>query len=335
MPGATISTERQTTSAQTKARLRDWLAGVGAEATADAKTDAATGLPTRILHKASGIALVLVPAGEFLMGAPPDEPGYSKNERQHRRRIRQPFYLGETEVTLAQFGRFARASGYQTDAERGTPDGNAVNGGTHKGSFASTPDSPRQWHPSASWRNPFPLLKDYRRLDNHPVTQVSWNDARQFATHFGLQLPTEAQWEYAYRAGNCAPYPWGSAQTDAKGYENVVDLAYKKRFPWQNVWFPFDDGVALLSPVKSFRPNAWGLYDMGGNLQEWCEDAFQAYPNDGADESAAQGSPTAGRVLRGGVWLGADHSRAADRFSLLPAGRRDFVGFRVALTPPR
>lgn len=305
----------------------------GFVAASGAKTDARSGLPTRIVHRASGIVLVLVPAGEFHMGSPEDEPGHSKSESRHRRVIRKPFYLGESEVTVAQFRRFVRATRYQTDAERGTSDGNHDYG---RGAFASTTEgkpSPREWTAAASWRNPFPFLKDYRMRDDHPVIQVSWNDAREFCKHFGLRLPTEAQWEYAYRAGSCTAYPWGDKPDDLKGYENVVDLAYKKRFDFQNVWFPFDDGVALLSPVRSYRPNAWGLYDMGGNLQEWCEDAFKSYPQGTADESAAEGDQNSGRVIRGGSWLGADHSRAADRFVFLPAGRRDFVGFRVAYVP--
>src|SRR5215217_8156356 len=137
---------------------------------AGAAADPTTGLPNRIVHKQSGITLVLIPAGEFLMGSPEDEPERSKSERQHRRVIRKPFYLGQTEVTVAQFRRFAAETKFLTDAERGTPDGNH-----RKGSFASTPQgipTPREWSSVASWKNPFPNLKDYRLQDNHPVVQV-------------------------------------------------------------------------------------------------------------------------------------------------------------------
>jgi hypothetical protein len=111
-----------------------------------AGTDPVTGLPTRVVHQASGIMLVLIPAGEFLMGSPDDEPGRSNRERLHRRVIRKPFYLGQTEVTVAQFRRFVRSTGYQTNAERGVPD----NDQRRPGGFASTPDGDRAWNDSAS-----------------------------------------------------------------------------------------------------------------------------------------------------------------------------------------
>jgi formylglycine-generating enzyme required for sulfatase activity len=167
----------------------------GYAAAPGAVKDAATGLPKRVIHRASGITLVLIPEGEFMMGSPKSEANRLNSEDQHRRVIRQPFYLGETEVTVAQFRRFVTATKYKTDAEAGTPlDRFKV------GSFAAEPHGDREWSLVASWRNPFPNLKEYRARDNHPVIHVSWNDAKRFAEHFGFQLPTEAQWEYAARA---------------------------------------------------------------------------------------------------------------------------------------
>lgn len=293
------------------------------------RTDATTGLPTRIVHKASGIVLVLIPAGEFLMGSPEGESGRSKGERQHRRVIRQPFYLGETEVTVGQFRRFVQATRYQTDAERGTPDGD--NQG--RGAFAATPDGDRTWTATASWQNPFPNLKDYRIQDNHPVIHVSWNDARRFCEHFNLRLPSEAQWEYACRAGNTGRFFWGESEAGGTGYANVADETSKRRFPSTNELFPFNDGVALISAVGRYKPNAWMLRDMIGNVEEWCEDAYVKYPEAGADESAACGDAGAARVLRGGSWLGnAVTSRCTARIGMRPSARRDFQGFRVATT---
>jgi formylglycine-generating enzyme required for sulfatase activity len=292
-----------------------------------AVTDQTTGLPTRIVHKASGIVLVLIPSGEFLMGSPIGEPERSNAERQHRRVIRKPFYIGETEVTVGQFRKFAQATGYQTDAERGTPEDSHG-----KGAFATTPDgipTPREWSTTASWQNPFPSLKDYCLQDNHPVVQVSWNDAQRFCEQFGFQLPTEAQWEYACRAGSRERFFWGDSIDGGKGYGNLNDTSYRKRFPYISSGFPFDDGAALLSAVGSYKPNAWGLRDMIGNVVEWCQDTYQKYPEDGADETAA---PGVGGVLRGGSWL--DHPflcRSAKRASVFPQGRRDFIGFRVAM----
>jgi sulfatase modifying factor 1 len=295
----------------------------------NASIDKKTGLPTRIIHKASGIVLVLIPAGEFLMGSPGDELERSKGERQHRRIVRKPFYLGETEVTVGQFRKFVQTTGYQTDAERGTPDGDR----NSKGAFATVHEGDREWNAMANWQNPFPNLKDYRLQDNHPVVQISWNDAQQFCTHFHLRLPSEAQWEYASRAGNQARFFWGDSEAGGKGYANLADAASKKRFPSFNVLFPFDDGAALISPVGRYKPNAWMLYDMIGNVEEWCQDALQKYPEDGADESAISGDKNAARVLRGGSWLGnSTTSRAATRIAMTPSSRRDFQGFRVAAT---
>jgi formylglycine-generating enzyme required for sulfatase activity len=303
-------------------------APAGTVAVEGAGNDAATGWPRRIAHTASGISLVYVPAGEFLMGSPVAEEGRSTGnngarERQHRRIIRKPFYLGETEVTVGQFRKFVAASGYQTDAERGTGD-------YGRGSFAATPKGDRAWHPVASWQNPFPRLDDYRIDDGHPVVQVSWNDAQRFVAHFGLRLPTEAQWEYACRAGSRTRFPWGEAEADGKGHANVGDEAARKRFPSINVFFPFDDGATVLSPAGRYRPNAWGLKDLIGNVEEWCQDALRPYPADGADETAAEGDGA--RVLRGGAWIGnSGTSRSATRIGMAPWSRRDFQGFRVAL----
>lgn len=155
-----------------------------------------TGLPQRIVHEPSGIVMVLIPAGEFMMGSPVGEADRSEDEGQHRRVIREPFYLGETEVTVAQFRRFVEATGYQTDAERGVEES-----GNTRGAFSATPDGNRAWAESASWRNPFPHFPERRLQEDQPVVHVSWNDAVRFAEHHGLQLPTEAQWEHAARLG--------------------------------------------------------------------------------------------------------------------------------------
>jgi len=293
-----------------------------------ARIDAATGLPTRILHQASGVSLVLIPAGEFLMGAGVGEPVESGEERLHRRLIRRPFYLGETEVTVEQFRKFVRASKYQTDAERGVEEG-----GHGRGTFAATPDGERRWTAEANWRNPFPNLKEYRMSEKHPVVHVSWNDARRFVEHYGLQLPTEAQWEYAARAGSRTRFFWGDAARGGEGYGNVQDASGRKRFPRWNSSFPFDDGVMLLSVAGQYRPNAWSIRDIVGNVTEWCQDAYQKdYPGGGSDEAAASGDERSARVMRGGSWLdGPDFNRSATRLAFPPQARRDFVGFRVAL----
>jgi formylglycine-generating enzyme required for sulfatase activity len=284
-------------------------------------------LPTRVVHRASGVVLVLIPAGEFLMGSPGEEADRSVDERRHRRVITRPFYLGETEVTAGQFRRFVLDTRYQTDAERGVEEG-----GHGEGAFAATPDGDRRWTADASWRQPFPNLKEYRARDDHPVVHVSWNDARRFVEHYGLQLPTEAQWEYAARAGSRTRFFWGDEEAGGKGYGNVQDTSGRRRFARWNSSFAFDDGVVLLAPAGRYRPNAWRVRDVVGNVSEWCRDAYlKDYPADGTDERAAEGAGDAPRVIRGGSWLDApDFQRSAKRIGFAPQGRRDFVGFRVA-----
>lgn len=242
--------------------------------------------PERIVHEPSGVALAVVP----------DEP--------------DPFYLGETEVTVAQFRRFVDATGYVTDAERGADDG-----GHGIGAFATVPAGDRDWSAVASWRNPFPNIPDYRLEDDHPVVQVSWNDARAFADHYGLALPTEAQWEQAYRAGSTTPYPWGDSPEGGIGQGNVTDTSGRTRFRARNVYVSFDDGVAMIAPVGRYRPNALGLYDLMGNVQEWCAGSWSRDPNDDTH-----------RVIRGSSWLSSPEESRSDS----PRSRRDFIGFRVA-----
>jgi sulfatase modifying factor 1 len=289
----------------------------GLVADGGAATDPTTGLPARVVHEASGVVMVLVPAGEFRMG---------QGKAAHRRVIRNPFYMGETEVTNAQFRRFVEAAGYRTDAERGVP----LEGRT-TGSFAHVPSGTREgqrdWSEVASWRRPFPYLGDPPPRDDHPVVHVTWNDAAAFAAHFGLRLPTEAEWEYAARAGTTTTYPWGDDPAGGAGYANLGDQAHKREFPAGNPPFPFDDGAATLAPVGAYKSNAWGLKDMIGNLEEWVQDTYAKYPADGADESAATGG--AGRVIRGRSWL---DGPGMNRPAVQQFARRDFIGFRVAVT---
>lgn len=294
-----------------------------------ARVEAASGLPVSAVHPASGIDLVLIPAGEFLMGSPEGEAERGRGEHQHRRIIRRPFYLGHTEVTVGQFRRFVRATGYETDAERGARE----NDHTNRGAFASTPDGDRTWTATAYWRNPFPILTDYRIQDDHPVVQISWNDAQRFTQHFGLQLPTEAQWEYAARAGSCSRFFWGESMEGGDGFGNFQDASGRKRFKSWNSSFPFDDGATLLSAVGRYRPNPWGIYDPVGNVSEWTADPYgREYPPAGSDEFAISPEPGPAHVMRGSSWLDSpDLSRSAKRFGFAPAGRRDFIGFRFVM----
>jgi len=291
-----------------------------------AKVNSQKSLPARVFVPETGITFVLISPGRFQMGSPENEPARSRGEQRHWRTIKEPFYISETEVTVEQFRRFVKATGYLTDAERGTEEG-----GHTKGAFATVPDGDREWSANASWQFPFPNVFEFRQREDHPVVQVSWNDAKSFAKHFGYQLPTEAQWEYAARAGTTTAYLWGADEAGGKGFGNMNDASAAKRFCNWNRSFPFDDGYVFLAPVRSFKPNAWGLHDVTGNVAEWCEDAYvRDYPADGADESAATNGTA--RVIRGGSWLDPpDLYRMAKRFGFAPQGRRDFIGFRAVM----
>jgi sulfatase modifying factor 1 len=266
-----------------------------------APATAADALAPRTVHRRSGIALVRIPAGGT---------------------VAEPFYLGETEVTVAQFRRFVEATGYLTDAERGADDG-----GHGVGAFATTSDGGREWSAAASWRRPFPDLPEHVSRDYQPVTQVSWNDAQAFCAHYGLRLPTEEEWEHAFRAGaTAARFPWGEPDAVglAEGMGNVTDATSFQRFPARNQVFPFDDRFVTLAPAGRFRPNLWGVYDLVGNVQEWVDARWSA--------RAPEESP--GRVLRGCSWLdGPDACAYGARFALDRQSRRDFIGFRAAWTP--
>jgi formylglycine-generating enzyme required for sulfatase activity len=241
----------------------------GCVAAANAPRDPKTGLPTRVIHEKCGVVLVLIPAGELVMGRADPSGG-------RKRVIREPFYLGETEVTVGQFRRFAEQAGYRSDAEQGVPED--PEGDVTVGGFSELPNGKgqqRQWHPGANWRNPLPNFADVigeeRLSSDWPVVQVTWHDAKRFAAHFGFALPSEVQWEYACRAGSISTFPWGEAEAGA-AHANVGDLSFRRLLRLPEGGFPFDDRAATLAKAGSYRPNAWGLYDMIGNVDEWCED---------------------------------------------------------------
>ena len=274
--------------------------------------------------------MVVVPAGEFTMGSPAAEIGRGLDEGPQRQvQIARPFALGRSEVTVAEFRRFVEEAGYRTEAERDTR-AQGCAGFIYADPAAPDPGSP----PYTSWRSPGLAQA---QADTHPVLCVSWNDARAYAqwlqkkTGKRYRLPSEAEWEYAGRAGSGSSRYWGDDPVQACRYANVAD---QSRFQTWSFGQKHDctDGHYFTAPVGGYAPNRFGLYDMIGNVWEWTEDCWNAsYAGAPADGSAWLAGDCTQRVLRGGSWSTVPrYARSATRFRN-PADYRDnLTGFRLA-----
>jgi formylglycine-generating enzyme len=275
--------------------------------------------------------LVWVEPGKFLMGSPVNEPERDTDEDQHEVEISRGFWMGRYEVTNRQFAAFVDDTGYLTTAEE------------DEESFAW---SGTEWltFEGLNWREP--VVQDSPHLgDDYPVIQVSWEDCQAFLDWAGLTFPSEAQWEYACRAGTVTPCYWGHDQTvDACRYANVADASMCALFEVRGTGFDCDDGYASTGEVGSFLPNAFGLYDMLGNVAEWCLDKYQEeYDStsplrDPVNRNGDKITYHTGehefhgdnRVVRGGSWTSlSKRLRAASRDRLHPTDRATTTGFRA------
>jgi formylglycine-generating enzyme len=292
--------------------------------------------PPRDVTNGIGMKFVLIPAGEFQMGTSSDEPKQIQRidkafnaelavdeAPKHLIRISQPFYLGMYEVTRRQFSEFVKATRYRTDAERDKPIPAARNETT---GIRETPSK-------FTWNN-----AGFVQSDDHPVVNVSWNDAVAFCDWLKkterreYRLPTEAEWEYACRAGTTTLFQFGDRVEDLSTYANIADQSARVKFAnWAHA-IDTDDGYPCTAPVGKLKPNAWGLYDMHGNVWEWCSDIYdkefykQAFTYD--PPGAKAGSL---RVCRGGSWAHSPKDcRSAVRLGLDPAARNQFRGLRIA-----
>jgi formylglycine-generating enzyme required for sulfatase activity len=258
-----------------------------------------------------GMEFVYIEPGTFIMGSPDSEPGRDNDEGQHKVTLTRGYYLQTTEVTVGQWREFARKSGYRTEAETGG------------GAFVWTGD---KWEKKKGiyWDHPA-LPQD----DSHPVNCVSWNDAQEFidwlneADGVKYRLPSEAEWEYAALAGNTTTFAKG-AITERKCNEapNLAAMG----------WYCANSG-GNTHPVAQKKPNAWGLYDMHGNIAEWCQDWYKNYSAASATDPKGPSTGTI-RVIRGGSWFNnVKYCRSADRGKDVPAGRNYALGLRMARNP--
>ncbi len=276
-------------------------------------------VPGAVWTNSIGMRLAYIPAGKFLMGSPVSERERSDNELEHAVGITHAFLMDATHVTVAQFAIFVNETGYRTSAEK---DG---------WSYLSWNETEKKWNrlKGGSWRNP-----GFEQTDSNPVVCVTWRDANSFCewlshkegTHY--RLPTEAEWEYACRAGAQTAYVWGNNPDDGKGWANCSDQTTKDRFTLFPA-FTWADGYVYTSQVASFKPNRWGLFDMLGNALQWCSDWYGNYhPGAVTDPQGPEDGKE--KVLRGGSFIyGPRHCRCAFRGRNLPDFRNFYAGFRI------
>jgi formylglycine-generating enzyme required for sulfatase activity len=289
------------------------------------------GLPVEVVNEL-GMTLVLVPPGTYRMGTPTDEPGRGGDETPHEVTLTRAFYLGKHEVTVGQFRKFVEATGYRTDGEK--------TGGGH------AHDSRAVWKhtPGTSWRKPG-YAGPFTLRDEHPVVHVSHRDSMQCcrwlnerhptAPGLAYGLPTEAQWEWACRAGSGARFWWGPDEDTTGKVANVGDRTLKRVHPeWPRMVMPMDDGHAFMAPVSSYRANAFGLHDMLGNVWEFCSTRAGPYPR-GPAKDPGDLDPKRGFAVRGGGWSNvAADVRCGTRNADPPHFCHSNLGFRVALPLP-
>lgn len=256
-----------------------------------------------------GPEMVVVPAGEFLMGSPDSEADRWDNEGpQHQVKLARLFGVGRHAVTRGQFAAFVETTNYRMEG------GAQVWTGT-------------QWRfdPTLSWRNP-----GFRQGDDHPVVCVNWNDASAYVawlcqcTGRTYHLLSEAEWEYVARAGTDTPYWWGSSitavQANYYGYKGFPAMGQVRK---------------STMPVGHFEANPWGLYNVHGNVWEWCKDCWHENYNGAPTDGSAwiDCSDPGFRVIRGGSWyFFREVLRSAYRNRYAADHRNHNVGFRVGRT---
>ena len=268
--------------------------------------------------------MVVIPAGEFLMGTPakiqvPTEVPAELDPLTVR--INKPFALGRFELTRAEFAEFAAA--------------------TH---FNPSDPHCRTWVEALQAFRDLPLRWDQANIPatpsgRHPASCIDWHDAQAYVRWLSQQtgqryrLPSEAEWEYAARAGTATLRHWGNAAAKGCRYANAHDRSTQARYPLAWTLIACDDGFADVAPVGSLLPNKFGLYDMLGNVWEWTEDcaslSYFGRPPDARAWVWEGGCKR--RIQRGGGWItGPERTRSGFHGDGTDTDRADFAGLRVA-----
>lgn len=283
-----------------------------------------------------GVPMVRLPGGTFEMGNPRGDGYPADGEAPIHPVSLRPFWIDTTAVTNEAFARFADATGYRTASE--IFGWSFVFGGLlpedveDTAAVAAAP----WWRQvfGADWRHPEGPHSSIAGRSDHPVVQVSWNDAAAYASWTGKRLPTEAEWEYAARAGlDGFAYPWGPDREP--GGEHRMNV-FQGRFPSDNT---AADGYLGTAPVRAYAPNAYGLYEMTGNVWEWCADWYDPgyYAASQVDDPPGPRRGTR-RVYRGGSYLCHDsycyRYRVDSRSSSTPDSAAGNVGFRCVADEP-
>jgi formylglycine-generating enzyme len=308
-------------------------------------TDVRPNKATNALDRSWTNGMVWIPGGPFWMGAQEGQP----DEKPVHQVVVDGFWMDRTEVTNEEFEKFVRAAGYITVAER-QPDPKDYPGVPREkliaGSIVFTPppgdvslDNHFIWWsyvPGANWRHPEGPHSDLRGRERHPVVHISWDDAQAYANWAGKRLPTEAEWEFACRGGlDRASFTWGEEQSpNGKWNANI----WQGRFPNENT---VADGFRATAPVASFAANGYGLFDMSGNVWEWCQDWYlpdyyasaPSHNPPGPNSSFDPNEPgVPKRVQRGGSYLCSDlycaGYRPSARMKASPDTGLTHAGFR-------
>lgn len=279
--------------------------------------------PKKNAYEQKGLTYKFIGPGTFLMGCiPGDTLCDTIEKKQHPVTIKKGFYISSTEVTVSAFRRFINATHYIPDCIK------QGKGRIYIGSVADW-----QWTTGINWERPYDINR--KAPDNHPVVQVSYNDALAYCQWVKGRLPTEEEWEYAARGGlQNNTYPWGNEWPplkDGKPLANTADVNTIRLFPTMQGLTNYDDGYKMLAPVASFPSNGFGLFDMAGNAWEFTATRFYKGFNQTTIDSALIKYDT--RVVRGGAWCYyPQQMRCSDRGYF---GRDDFwtgsLGFRCVL----